>query len=635
MIVEEKKGIVKSSGIMDTTQFSIEASAKMFSMLTNALYSNKIQSVVREISSNAFDAHTEAGHSEPIEVHAPTYNEPYFSVRDYGLGMSPDKIKTVYTVLGKSDKTESNEYMGCLGVGSKSPFAYTNNFSVTSIHEGIKREYACYINEEGIPAMSLLAESESKERSGLQVKMAVKISDFHQFEQCINKNYRFYSVLPKCNIKLDMPVKILDLKMPGFEVLSFKHNEGSGKVMVLMGHNIYTLDKVFAGIEFDVPYHSGMVISVPIGTLNIDVSRERLSFDQKTTKTLTDICVKIKDHLLVHVQADINQSKSKFEAVKKSIGLNGIKLKNYYTLLTYNKQTIQEIMYETWKSTVQTFAIDNSGKARKIRSMDMKNDYVYVLDDDKVSLSNIKKNYFELPNATKRGYFIKAGDEVQKVVDELETFGIPKDYLVFTSSLKLKTPGKHAPTKMMKIQGGAPVQVMASPGKQDYYVARKGNQAEVSGPTLKIFQFLGIDLYALTPTQVKKYGCKDAVAELPNLIEAYLKKHNIQVNYYGIDFGSESVVNELKVDFPEFIQYFKMKDEFVAGKTRVEKLLPHDIRHTFLSKVPNKTLDIDGEIYGKYPLLKSIHVPHGGLDSVAHKDLVFYVKEKNRVISGN
>ncbi len=179
MIVEEKKGIVKSGGLLNTTEFSIEANPKMFKMLTDNLYSNKIQSIVREISSNAYVAHTEAGHKKPIEVHAPTWGEQYFYVKDFGLGLSPEKVRNVYTVLGRSDKTESNDLMGCLGIGSKSPFSYANQFSVTSIHQGVKYEYACYINEEGIPAMSLLHEEQSQEMSGITVKIAVNGGDIN------------------------------------------------------------------------------------------------------------------------------------------------------------------------------------------------------------------------------------------------------------------------------------------------------------------------------------------------------------------------------------------------------------------------------------------------------------------------
>jgi HSP90 family molecular chaperone len=42
-----------------STAFSIEASAKMYNILSSGLYSNKIKAVIRELSCNALDANTD------------------------------------------------------------------------------------------------------------------------------------------------------------------------------------------------------------------------------------------------------------------------------------------------------------------------------------------------------------------------------------------------------------------------------------------------------------------------------------------------------------------------------------------------------------------------------------------------
>ena len=74
----------------------------------------------------------------PFEVHLPTILEPYFSVRDYGTGLTDQEIESIYTTYFESTKTNSNEYIGALGLGSKSPFSYTDNFTVTSVKNGSK-----------------------------------------------------------------------------------------------------------------------------------------------------------------------------------------------------------------------------------------------------------------------------------------------------------------------------------------------------------------------------------------------------------------------------------------------------------------------------------------------------------------
>ena len=53
--------------------------------------------------------------------------------------------------------------LGVLGLGSKSPFAYTDQFTVESFQGGTKRTYTAYKNEDGNPVFALLNEQETDE----------------------------------------------------------------------------------------------------------------------------------------------------------------------------------------------------------------------------------------------------------------------------------------------------------------------------------------------------------------------------------------------------------------------------------------------------------------------------------------
>lgn len=50
-----------SSGITSSSGFNIAQTSKMFKILSDSLYSDKIMAVIREISTNAQDAHIESG----------------------------------------------------------------------------------------------------------------------------------------------------------------------------------------------------------------------------------------------------------------------------------------------------------------------------------------------------------------------------------------------------------------------------------------------------------------------------------------------------------------------------------------------------------------------------------------------
>jgi len=75
-------------------KFNIIANDKMFKILSSKIYANKILAPIRELSTNAYDAHVECGKKEiPFEVHVPSSKEKYFSVRDFGKGLFPKEVE--------------------------------------------------------------------------------------------------------------------------------------------------------------------------------------------------------------------------------------------------------------------------------------------------------------------------------------------------------------------------------------------------------------------------------------------------------------------------------------------------------------------------------------------------------------
>ena len=77
------------------------------------LYSDPELAVIREYSTNAFDAHIEAGVTRPIEITTPTHLCPFFKVRDYGFGLDVEDIREIYSQYGASTKRESDDVVSC------------------------------------------------------------------------------------------------------------------------------------------------------------------------------------------------------------------------------------------------------------------------------------------------------------------------------------------------------------------------------------------------------------------------------------------------------------------------------------------------------------------------------------------
>lgn len=81
------------SNVGAISDFKIRSTAKSFQILSSSLYANKIRAIIRELSCNAFDSHVAAGKQDvPFYVHFPTYLEPYFYVRDFGIGLTHDQV---------------------------------------------------------------------------------------------------------------------------------------------------------------------------------------------------------------------------------------------------------------------------------------------------------------------------------------------------------------------------------------------------------------------------------------------------------------------------------------------------------------------------------------------------------------
>src|SRR5579863_1325514 len=120
----EEKAV--TTGGSSLGRYRIAQSKAAFETMSSRLYSDKIRAVLRELACNAWDAHAAANKSDvPFEVHLPTDFEPWFEVKDYGTGMSQYDIVNLFCTYFGTNKSDSDKFIGALGLGSKSPFCLT------------------------------------------------------------------------------------------------------------------------------------------------------------------------------------------------------------------------------------------------------------------------------------------------------------------------------------------------------------------------------------------------------------------------------------------------------------------------------------------------------------------------------
>jgi len=177
-----------SAGVQSASGFTIAQTSKMFKILSDSLYSDKVMAVIRELSTNAYDSHISAGNKNPFKVTLPTAANPNFIVRDY--------MESLYTTYGASNKNDSNDFVGCLGLGSKSPFAYTKSFTTSSYYDGQKYTYIAAIDDNGVPTLNLFNVSDTDEPNGLEISFAVKQYDFTEFSQKAIRIFHYFKMKP-------------------------------------------------------------------------------------------------------------------------------------------------------------------------------------------------------------------------------------------------------------------------------------------------------------------------------------------------------------------------------------------------------------------------------------------------------
>ena len=334
-----------------TSSFTIKSSPVVFKLLSSGLYSDKIKAIVRELSCNAYDAHVQTGKLDSnIEIHVPNYVDSYFSIKDCGEGLSHDFMMNRYSCFFDSTKQESNDEIGGFGIGSKSIFAYTDSGTIISIHQGMKRVYCVYLDELGLPAVSLMGEVESEEPNGFEVKIPVKAEDYNKFESEIISFYKNLDI----NYKIKGTQKIVEKDKFAFsgpkkdwKILSRKQSSyGSyGKtsdIKAKMGIVEYPIDsQSLTGIDYTLSSkinNLNMVIEFPIGSLEITPSRESLSYTNDTIKNIISKFQEIDSEIQQIGQDEIDQCDCLWDARKKyreSINGNLNIIKDFLPLLKF------------------------------------------------------------------------------------------------------------------------------------------------------------------------------------------------------------------------------------------------------------------------------------------------------------
>jgi hypothetical protein len=313
--------IEQIGNISQEAQFTMKTSRKAFQILSD-LYSDKPLAIVRELGANAKDAMVAAGKGDqPFHVKLPNALEPWIVIEDKGTGISHEDIYNVYTKYFESTKSESNDFVGCLGLGSKSPFCYSDNFLITSTHQGVKRIYNAFFSQTGTPAISLMSTENTDQGNGLAIQIPVKLADVNTFCNAVAKAFRFFKIKPSITGgTIDWKINKVMFEGEGWEA-----HEGFtyGECYAIMGGVTYPVDRYKLSHEAqNFCAKGGVVMYFEIGELDVTPSRESLSYDDATIKSLESKFVFIKKDFEEKLTKNIEDKSNLLDALRSHWNLS-------------------------------------------------------------------------------------------------------------------------------------------------------------------------------------------------------------------------------------------------------------------------------------------------------------------------
>lgn len=324
MKLNTKERDVFVGGVSEQKSFTIEMNAMAFHSVIDGIYADKISSPFRELCTNAYDGHRAAqNQDEPFDVFLPSMLNPTFKVRDYGIGLSHEDIMGLYSTMFASSKRDSNEAVGMIGLGSKSPFAYTSAFTVTSFYEGKMRVYSAFIGETGVPQIALMHEEDSNARGGIEVQFPVKQEDVKKFRDAAPRVLFGFSPYPNVvNETYVKPVASILYTGEGWTMYSDSTVPFTG-LMARQGCVLYPIDPKPVGVV--VPpatygrnkttiYQWPVVIDFPIGSLDVATSREALGYTAKTIESIKNRIEEVKQDMTKLIDTEIRSASTFLEA---------------------------------------------------------------------------------------------------------------------------------------------------------------------------------------------------------------------------------------------------------------------------------------------------------------------------------
>lgn len=413
---------IESSGVLKESSFSVGDAGFILDILRSKIYSNIKKAICQEYTTNARDAHVEAGKPEvPIEITLPNFLSPTLHIRDFGIGISPDRMENIFIRYGISTKRDSNKQVGAFGVGAKSALGYSDTFQVITRIDGIKRSYTAVIDESRCGKLSLLDESPTDELTGTEIICPIKQQDFQAF---INEMYlatKHFSVKPIIKgVGIDYEGFSSRIILEGdtwFIARNLTSGDSRGFKLILSEIEFpFSRDSLFDGSTIrnssEIPsfsYNATLYLKFPTGALTVSANREQVEQNEKNKEVIYNALKVAKVEIDQKFQESIKDASTWIEA-----NLKFHEIKN--AVFSYNDNFDFDLKWNGFPLCGKSVRIEGGSqkwqystapksKAKKLREnvyhLDLEDKTTYCLNDNNAALTeSCVRSVFESLNAS-------------------------------------------------------------------------------------------------------------------------------------------------------------------------------------------------------------------------------------------
>lgn len=317
-----------------------------------------------------------------------------FAIRDFGPGLDKENMIKYFCTLLESDKDDSNIARGAFGVGCKSPFAVTDEFTVTSWHRGIKTVLLIARENKGTPTYYILSETKSDEEAGVMIQF--ESYEYERWKKETIRQLASFKVKPICNINIEWCniIQLID------DELYFIENFGKMNY-IEMGEVLYPLN-VDSDINkyFPTNYSNkdSLVLRVNIGDIMVPPDRERIDMTDESIILINNLLKHHYEALQKKYLKEFNEIyNNTFKSLENFISSKKyINAKQYYDEYSCLNKKFKKYMLSDFYKNHKTNAIDilndsmNTFISRKIYKCDKTKQYISNIY--RFSISDLLKN---------------------------------------------------------------------------------------------------------------------------------------------------------------------------------------------------------------------------------------------------